>query len=333
VTDFSIDANPSTQLMRLANGYQISQAIHVAAALGVADLLAEGARDSDDLAEATSTNARTLYRLLRALASVGVLREEEGRRFALTPLGEGLRADAPDPVAGWAAFAGRPAHWQAWGDLLNSVRTGENAYRHVHGMSVWEHRERDPEDGAAFDRAMTEATRRANRSLLDAYDFGRFGTVVDVGGGRGALLAALLERHPGMHGVLFDQPHVVAGAEVGERRRVVVGSFFDAVPEGGDAYVLKFIIHDWEDEEAAAILRVIRCAAGEAATLLVIERELGPPNENPVAKLSDLNMLVAPGGRERTLEEFAALFAEAGFRLVGATPTDSGLSVIEATPV
>jgi hypothetical protein len=176
---------------------------------------------------------------------------------------------------------------------------------------------------------MVSRTRAANGSLLDAYDFGRFGTIVDVGGGRGALLAALLDAYPSMHGVLFDQAHVVDGVDLGERVRVVAGSFFEEVPAGGDAYVLKWIIHDWEDEEATAILRVCRRAMRDDATLLVVEREL----ESPESKLSDLNMLVGPGGRERALDEFSALFGASGFRLVRSTPTASGNSVIEAAPV
>lgn len=317
----------------------MSQAIHVVASLGLADLLKDGSRGSDDLAVATGTDPGALYRLLRALASVGVLREDEGRRFSLTPVGECLRSDAEESLQGWAAFVGRPYYWQTWGNLLQSVRTGENAFRHVHGTDVWTYRARNPEESEVFDRAMTALTRTANHSVLEAFDFGRFGTVVDVAGGNGALLAALLQRYPRMRGVLFDQSHVVEGAaevlaqaEVADRCTIEAGSFFEEVPEGGDAYVLKAIVHDWEDPEATAILRVCRRAMRDEAVLLVIEREVGPPNEDPEAKLSDLNMLVSPGGRERTTEEFAALFESAGFRLQGSTPTGSGLSVIEASP-
>jgi O-methyltransferase/methyltransferase family protein len=318
------------ELGPLVNGFQVSQAIHVAAVLGIADLLEDGPRTSDDLAAATDTHPRTLYRLLRALAAVGVLREDDGRTFSLTPLGDPLRSDAPDSIRGWAAFVGRAPNREAWTHLIDSVRTGENAFRIAHGgMGVWEYRAGRPEESAAFDGAMVSRTRIANRSLLDAYDFGRFGTVVDVGGGRGALLAALVDAYPSMQGVLFDQPHVVDGVELGERVRVVAGSFFETVPEGGDAYLLKWIVHDWEDEEATAILRACRRAMGNDATLLVVERELGSPE----SMLSDLNMLVGPGGQERTRDEFAALFEAAGFRLAGSTLTASGNSVIEAAPV
>ena len=333
------DQRPAVELRRLVNGYQVSQCIYVAAALGIADLLADGPRSSDELAAAADADPRSLHRLLRALAAVGVLCEEDDRRFALTELGEAIRSDAPEGIAGWAAFVGRPSHWQAWGDLLHSVRTGENAFRHVHGTDVWSYRAERPEESEVFDRAMMTLTRRSNRALVEAYDFRRFGTIVDVGGGNGALLALLLARYPALKGVLFDQPHVVAGAGevlgaagVAERCRVVSGSFFDGIPPGGDAYLLKAIIHDWEDAESRAILRECRAVVPDAGALLVIDRVLGPPNTDPAAKLSDLNMLVAAGGCERTLEEFESLFAEAGFRLVGATPTAAGLSVIEGAP-
>ena len=326
-------------LRRLIGGHQISQAIHVAAVLGIADLLADGPRSSDDLAEAADADPESLYRLVRALASIGVLSEDEGRRFSLTPLGKCLRSDAPESLAGLAANAGRPYYWQAWSSLLHSVRTGESAFRHLHGTDVWEYRLQHPEDGAIFDAAMTSMTRHLHRSLLEAYDFGRFGTVVDVGGGRGAMLAAILRAHPRSNGVLFDQPHVVEAAGalleeegVADRCRIEAGSFFDAVPEGGDAYLLKFIVHDWEDEEAGAILRTIRRAVAAEGTLLVLERLVGPPNEDADVKFSDLNMLVMPGGRERTTDEFAALFARAGFELVRAVPSESGVSVLEGAP-
>jgi hypothetical protein len=333
-----MEERPSTTLRRLINGYQVSQAIHVAATLGIADLLADGPRTSEELAAETGTHPRSLYRLLRALAAIGIFREEAGARFALTPLGEHLGSDTVESLRGWAAFIGRPYHWQAWAQLSHSVRTGENAFRHVHGTDVWQYRAERPEESAIFDRAMETLTAASNRSLLDAYDFGRFGTVVDVGGGNGALLAALLTEYQKMEGVLFDQPHVVAHAEavlsaagVAERCRIVGGSFFEGVPEGGDAYVFKAIIHDWEDAEATAILRSCRRVVPKEGRLLLIERVVGPPNEDPATKFGDLNMLVAPGGKERTLEEFAALFADSGFRLEGGTPT-AALNVIEGLP-
>jgi hypothetical protein len=332
------EETPASTLSRLLMGAQVSQAINVAAAIGIADLLSDGPRTSEELAARTDAHADSLYRLLRALASVGVFREDEHQRFALTPVGELLRSDVPVSLHGWAAFVGRPYIRAAWSELEHSVRTGENAFRRVHGTDVWSYRAEHPRESDIFDRAMESLTGASNRSLLDAYDFGGFETLVDVGGGNGALLAALLGEYPAMRGILFDQRHVVANAGstlaaagVADRCTVVPGSFFEEVPAGGDAYVLKSILHDWEDREAAAILRVCRSGMTEAAVLLLVERVVGGPNEDPRTAFSDLNMLVAPGGRERTSDEWRALLDVARFGLVRTTPTASGLSVIEAS--
>jgi hypothetical protein len=307
------------ELTRLVNGYQVSQAIHVAATLGIAEALAQRPRTSAELAAAAGAHEPTLYRVLRALAAVGVFREDGDRSFALAPLGEQLREQGA-----WAAYIGRPAHWRAWGELLHSVRTGESAFRAAHGAGVWDYRAADPEEGAVFAAAMTAASRTEDRALLDAYDFGRFGTVVDVGGGRGGFLRALLERHPGVRGVLVELPGVAADGPY----EIVEGSFFETLPPGGDAYVLKSVLHNWDDEPALDILRACRAVA---PLLLVIERELGPPNAAPAAKLSDLNMLVGHGGRERTLGEYRALAAAAGFELARAVESTAGASVIECS--
>jgi len=322
------------ELRRLLAGYQVSQAVHVAAVLGIADLLADGPRTSDELAEATGTDPDALFRLLRALDVVEVVEADGDRTFSLGRLGQGLRSDAPDSLAGWAAFVGRKFYWEAWAHLIDSVRTGENAFRIAHGTSVWEHRERHTDDSVAFDRGMAAVTQRVIGALLDAYDFGRFGTIVDVGGGNGALLAGIVDRYPSVQGVLFDQPHVVSGAapELAARCTVVGGDFFEEVPAGGDAYVLKWIVHDWEDDEARAILRVCRRAMADDAALLIVERVLEGPNDEPFSRFSDLNMLVGPGGRERTLGEFERLLDDSGFALVGCHPTASDFCVIEAAP-
>ncbi len=334
------DQRPSARLLDLVNGFKVSQALHVAATLGIADLLKNGPRSGDDLAAATGTHPGSLYRLLRALAAVDVFRENSDRCFALTSLGECLRSDATEPVAPWAVFIGQPEYWQAWGHFLDSVRTGEHAFRHAHRMNTWEYYARNPEAGAAFDRAMTSRSRRQANAVLNACDFGRFTCVVDVGGGHGALLAEILAKHQSVRAVLFDQPHVVAGAEqllrafgVADRCQIVAGDFFETVPDGGDAYVLKFILHDWEDEQATAILRNCRLAIAPNGRMLVIESEISPPNEGASDKFLDLTMLVHTGGRERTREEWAALFATAGFRLVDATPIEAQVSIIEGVPV
>jgi hypothetical protein len=314
-------------------------AIHVAATLGIADLLGGGARDSDDLASETQTHPPALYRLLRALAAVGVLGECHGRRFALTPVGDCLRSDAAEPVGGWAAFVGRRSHWHAWGELQHSVQTGENAFRHAHGVGASEYRAGQPEEAPAFDRAMADLARRSQRSIMDAYDFARFATVVDVGGGRGALLTVLLAAHPQMRGVLFDLPHVITSVDgisvepgVAARCRTLAGSFFERVPARGDAYVLRAVLHDWDDADTVAILRNCRAAMRDDATLLIIERDLGPANELPGPKFSDLNMLVGVGGEERTIDEYAQLMRQAGLRFIADTPGAFDLHIIEAAP-
>src|SRR3954465_6370687 len=239
-----MEETPSATLRRLVNGYQVSQAIHVAATLGVAAHLADGPRASDDLAVAVGADAPSLYRALRALAAVGGVRAGDGRRFgvarggggfALTAVGDCLRADAEEPVGGWAAFVGRPYVWRAWDGLLDAVRTGENPFERLHGVDPWTYRARDPEEAAIFDRAMGDLTRRAHRSMFAVFDFSRFGTVVDVGGGNGALLVALLRAHPEMRGVVLDLPHAITGARraiaaagLEARCEAVAGSFFDA---------------------------------------------------------------------------------------------------------
>ncbi len=331
---------PSAALLDLVNGFRVSQAIHVAATLGIADLLKNGSRGSDELAAATGTHAGALYRLLRALASVGVFREDADRHFALTPLSECLRSDAREPVGPWAVQIGEPGFWQAWGGLLDSVRTGENAFRRVHGVSNWDYHARNPTAGAIFDRAMTAHSRLQADNVLNAYDFGRFGCVLDVGGGHGMLLSAVLAKHRSLRGILFDQPHVVASAEpvlraagVADRCQVVGGDFFEALPNGADAHLMKWILHDWEDSDATAILRNCRRAIAPNGRLLVVDSELSPANEGALNKFRDLTMLVVTGGRERTRKEWAALFAAGGFRLTGSTPTESGLNVIEGVPV
>lgn len=330
-----MDENPRQALLRLASGYQLSQALHVAARLDIADRLAGGPQSSDELAAVTDTDPDALYRLLRALAAVGVLHESNGRRFELTELGEGLRSDVPGSVRGWALMIGRPLHWNTWSSLVESIHTGENTFRLVHGTDVWSYRSERPEELAIFDGAMISMTGVVDAAVLDAYDFGLFHEVVDIAGGRGALLAAILAKHEDLRGVLFDQPDVVANAgplldRFGDRCRAVGGSFFEGVPPGADAYLLKSILHDWEDDECIAILRVIGEAMPEHGAVLVLERDLGGPNENAPAKLSDLNMLVNPGGRERSEEQYAALFAAAGLRYVGATPSAAGVTVFEA---
>ncbi len=328
-----------SDLMRLISGFQVSQAISVAATLRIADLLSSGPRSSEDLAAATETDPSALYRLLRALAAAGIFRETEDCRFGLTPMAECLRSDAPQPAGPLAAFIGRPHFWNAWGDLLHSVRTGESAFRRLHGMNVWEFLAGKAEESDIFNRAMAALSCGAGSAVGAAYDFGAVQRIVDVGGGNGALLAEILRAHPNTRAVLFEQPQVAADARVfleaagvADRCDIVGGDFFENVPEA-DILILKSIIHDWDDAAAVAILRVCRRAIASQGKLLIIERVVAPPNEAPEIKFSDLNMLVLPGGQERTRDEFAELFAAAAFRLTNVIPTRTRWNVIEGEPV
>lgn len=312
--------------MRLAAGYQLTQALHVVTVLGIPELLADSGRVSDELAEATGADKGALYRVLRALAGAGVLEEAPGQRFALTQLGAALLDEA---VRARLLVVGRPYHWNAWGALLHSVRTGENAFRSMNGCSVWEYRSEHPEESTVFDAWMAAETRVVNEAILTGYDFGRFRHVVDVGGGNGAFLEAVLARNPRLHGTLFDQPHVIAGASSVQRCDKIGGSFFEEVPRGADAYTLKSVIHDWGDAEATAILRTVAGSLDPDGRVIVVERDLA----DPAAAWVDLQMLVMAGGQERTEQEYASLFVAAGLRYVGVTPVSGGWAVYEACPV
>jgi len=330
----------ATELRRLMNGFQISQAIHVASVLGVADCMDAVPRPSDEIAAAVGAHSGALYRLLRALAAIGVLREDEGRRFSLTAMGECLRSNAELSLRPAAIFLGQAYRWQAWGHLLHSVTTGENAIRSLYGMDIWGYLETHPEQHTIFNAAMTGNARHVDQSIVAAYDFSHFKRIADIGGGQGSLLAAILTAQPTVHGVLFDLPHVVAtaapvlaAAGVESRCDVVGGSMFQSIPEGCALYIMKFIIHDWDDSDSIRILEACRRAMPSDATLAVIERLVGPPNEDPITTLSDLNMLVGPGGRERTLEEFATLFRTAGLRLTDVVSTNTPATVIIGEPL
>jgi SAM-dependent methyltransferase len=333
-------SNPAAELVLLVTGYRVSQAIHVAATLGIADIIKDGAASASDLAVATNSHAGALYRVLRALAAAGVFHEDDKKRFSLTPLGECLRSDAERSIAAYASFVGRPHQWQAWGSLSHSVRTGENAYRHVHGVGLWDYLVEHPEEAVIFDRVMTDGSRGVVEAIVSAYNFSAFGRVVDIGGGQGVMIAAVLAAHTNTHGILFDRPDVVARAQpvleaagVARRCAVVGGSFFETIPEGGDAYLLKYILHDWDDAASLAILAACRRVFRPEGRLLIMERIVGGPNDGLETKTSDLNMLVSPDGQERTADEFAALLANAGFRMERIIEVTPRLSIVEAAPI
>jgi hypothetical protein len=327
------------EVLDLILGFQISQGIHVAASLGIADLLSAGPKSSTDLAIAAGAHPASLYRLMRALAAVGLFHEDDRGRFGLTVRGHALRSDVPGGCAPAAQFyAGRSA-WAAWGNLLHAVRTGAAAFDHVHGKNVWAYRAEHPEESDAFDRAMAAGSARFAEALLSVCDFGRFATVVDVGGGDGTLLASILAANPRIRGTLFDQPRAVARAVASlhalgasERCELVSGDFFVRIPSGADAYLLKNILHDWDDEASAKLLGACRAAMRSDSRLLIFEHVIGAPKACARGKLMDLNMMVMTGGQERALAGFTSLLRQSRFRLLSVTPTSTPLSVIEAMP-
>src|SRR5262249_16943872 len=320
-------------------GYWVSQALYVAAKVGVADLLADGPRPVEELATATQTDAPSLRRVLRALASVGVFTEASPGTFALTPLAALLRTGTPDSMCALAIMYAEE-QYRAWGDILHSVRTGETAFEQQFGTSYFAYLAQHPEADRVFNEAMTSVTTQFVGVVVDVYDFSPFKTIVDVGGSYGTLPRALLRRNPDARGILVDQPHVVAAAGeqlalagVAERCTTVGGDFFVEVPAGADAYLLAQVLHDWDDERCVAILRQCRKAMPAHGKLLVIELVL-PPGEEPfVGKWVDLHMLVLLGARERTAAEYGALFQAAGFELSRVVPTPLGPSIVEAIPV
>ncbi|MEB3168001.1 MAG: methyltransferase [Synechococcaceae cyanobacterium] len=325
---------PADQLLAMASGAWVTQMIHVAAELGLADALAGGEREVAELATACGADPDALFRLLRGLASLGLFQETAPRRFALTPLAELLRSDHPGSLRQFARMLG-DEHYLSWDDLLHSVRTGENAFRHRYGMGIFEWYQGQPQRAAIFDGAMTDFSRQETAAMLASYDFAGVRNLVDVGGGRGELLQTVLRAHGHLRGTLFDQPAVVAPvvvpADLEGRLHVQGGDFFREAPTGADAYLLKHILHDWGDEACLRLLAPIRAALEPGGKLLIVEQVIPPGNDPFPGKLLDLNMLVmTEGGRERSPGEYAILLSRAGFSLQRIVPTASPVSVVEA---
>jgi len=332
--------HPSTELMRLINSYQVSQALHVAAMLGISDHLKDGPKSYDSLAQVCGAHPRSLYRLLRALAAVGVFQESNDKEFSLTPLGACLTSDAPASRRNYARWIGTPGLWRSWGNLLHSIKSGENATQFTLGVDSWTYRDQHPEEQAIFNSAMTGNSGSEAQAVIGAYDFSRFARIVDVGGGQGLLLQEILLACPAARGILFDQPRVIASVDqvlnsntLAQRIQTVAGSFFESVPDDGDAYIMKAILHDWDDSKSTEILRTCRRGMSPTASLIVIERVVGPPNENPEGKFSDLNMMVQYAALERTHQEFRDLLESGGFEMAEVVPTRSPLSIIVAKPM
>lgn len=340
-TDAMADARPGPSpvetIMGMALGYLVSRSLHVATELGIADLLADGPRPVEDLARATGAHRESLRRLLRTLAAQGVFAEDDIGRFAITPAAALLqRGVMRDGVLLCGEVTGDGSWWSAVGALRHSVMTGEPAFDRLHGMAFFDYVGVHPECGRWFDRGMANFAAAENPAIAGAFDYSQFRHVIDIGGGQGGLLAEILKRHPTVRGTLFDLPQVVRNrAELGEetfgeRWTTVGGDFFQSVPRGGDVYVLKRIIHDWSDGQCVHILRRCREAMRSDARLLVVDAVVPPGNAPHPAKVMDILMMVFAQGRERTEQDFARLFDEAGLQLAGITTTPGTLAIVEA---
>jgi hypothetical protein len=331
---------PQAFLTQILMGSLASQALYVAAKLGIADQLVAGPKTVAQLAAATNTDAPSLYRVMRALASIGVFTEQERGTFALTATAEPLRSDVPNSLRDVTIFWGEDWHWQVWGKTLYSVRTGKSAWGQIHGDEVFEYFAKNPEAGEIFNRAMSSFSGIATNAVIEAYDFTGIETIVDIAGGHGRVLCGILDANPKMRGILFDLPHVIAGAReqvatsaAAERVELVDGDFFASVPKGADAYIMKHIIHDWDDERALTILKNIKQAMNPNGRVLLVEAVIADGNNQDFGKLLDIEMLVSPGGKERTADEYKELFARAGLKMTRIVPTKSPYSVIEAVSV
>jgi hypothetical protein len=315
----------------------VPQALHVVAVLGIADLLAGGPKTSDELAQDTRTHARTLYRVLRTLVAAGVFAEDKAGRFRLTALGQPLRSDVVDSVRAASIFLSGESELE--GLLVDCVRSGKTAIELASGTMNWiDYYRQEPTRAAAFNAAMTALSNAHYAGVVDAYDFRPIRKVVDVGGGHGRLLSMILKANPKMRGVLFDLPHALEGGQrtiaeggLSHRCKVVSGDFFRSVPVGADIYMLSRVIHDWADEKAVSILKVVRRAMPATGRLLLFETMIRANNRLSYPLLSDLNMVIRTGGCERSETEYRALYAAAGFKLTRAieTPSPTGMTIIE----
>jgi O-methyltransferase len=328
---------PGPSVLELITSGWVAQGVYTVTKLGIIEALRDGPQTADAIAQSVGADPDAVYRVMRMLASRGVFTSKGNRRFALAPMGKALLADAPVSMRGYALFVGDPLHWEHWGQLSASVRTGKCAIEEVRGKPTFEWLEDVPELAAVFNDGMTSVSKMETPTVVAAYDFAQFGTIVDVGGGHGLLLSSILQQARTSSGILFDADSVVASAPavlepagVSNRCTAVGGSFFESVPAGGDAYVLKHIIHDWDDEQSVQILRNIRTAMNPGAKVLIVEAVVPDDDREHLSKLLDLEMLVAVTGRERTEAEYAELLRQAGLRHTRTVGTVGPASIVEA---
>jgi len=333
--------NPAPLLHIIVESLALHQAVFAVAELGVADLLAAGPKSAADLAAQLQVEEDSLYRLLRLLASQTIFSETAGRLFANTAVSNCLRSNVPGSLRAMARFRGSDFVYKAFGEILHTVRTGEAGRSKALGMDGWEYLQKNPEMARIFDDAMTDLSALAAPALASAYDFSQWESIMDVGGGNGVLLAAILRAHPKMRGVLSDQEHVLErarrrgflAAELETRSSMQACDLFHNIPSGCRAYLMKSVIHDWNDEDSGRILRNCRKAVPKDGALLLVEFDLPDSSAPSRGKFTDVTMMVVTGGKERTIAEYSSLFSNAGFRLNRAVPTPSGFNVIEALPV
>ncbi len=327
------------QVVSMALSFVMAQALHAAATLGIADLLAEGPRHIDELAVATGAHDLSLYRLLRVLCGAGVFVEHDHRRFAQTALSEALRTDVSGSIRAAVIWIGDPPYYQSCGQVLTSVMTGGPAFDSIFGTPYFDYLTAHAESGRIFDAGMACFSDMENVPIARSYEFPPSTRVVDVGGGRGGFLAAILQANPSVRGVLYDLPEVVKdrrlleAAGVIDRCALVGGNFFRSLPPGADLYIFKRVLHDWDDETCVSLLRQCRQVLPRTGRVLVIDAVIPPGNDPHPAKIVDVIMLTALTGRERTEPEFRALFDAAGLRLTRVLPTPSTLSIVEGVPV
>jgi hypothetical protein len=331
---------PFVSVLDMMTGAWVAQGVYVATKLGIPELLSDGALSADAIAERVGADSDGVSRLLRALASHGVFAQRRDGRFAHTALSESLRTDVPNSARGMVLFWGDPLHWEHWGNLSHSVHTGQSAIEKLRGKAAFDWLPEVPDLAAVFNDGMTSMSTMETPLVVAAYDFSPFDTIVDVGGGHGMLLGAILQKWVKARGVLFDFESVVEGAPpvlesagVLERCEMIGGTFFESVPSGGDAYVLKHIVHDWHDDDALFILRNVRAAMKPDATLLLIEMVIPDDDREHMSKMLDLEMLVSLAGRERTEAEYAELLRQAGFRYTRTVATIGPASIVEAVAV
>ncbi len=336
----AVQPSPVMLLRELVSGMRVTQLIYVAAKLGIADLLKDGSKSIDELASKVGAQPRALYRVLRALASLGIFAEVGDRQFELTDLAEPLQEKVPGSVKAWAIMYGEEGYWKPWGGLLNCVKTGDTPFNHVFGMGRWEYLTRDTEAGIIFNRSMSDMAEQSVNAVIEAYDFSRVNKVAELGGGHGVLIAAILKRYPHVQGVLTDLPSVANEAKafiksegLEDRCDIIGGDYFESVPSGADIYILKGIIEDEEDDGVIALLKNCRKAMGNHARLMVLDWIMPPHGSPSPTNMRDVQMMVLTGGLERTREEHRALFEKAGFKVNRVLPTRSQLSIIEGVPI